>query len=219
MRILAFDTSTSVCSVAVADNGRVHLSEKSGIRKHERVLFEQIDRAMDKMRLSFPDLDGVAFGRGPGSFMGVRITVAAAHAFGYVHQLPLIGLSTLEVLAQQAIERCGAQRILAVLDARGGEVYYGYYRAQGGIAVPEAWEGVAALSGVPGLDKFDGVVWGNGSGSGKRTRQEGATVESAAPSADAMLRLAEGRIKRGARDSDLLPVYLRGGVARTVADP
>lgn len=214
MRLLAFDTSTAMCSVAVSSNSGIRISRQRHIREHNRVLFRQIRCILEKADLSFSKLDGIAFGLGPGSFIGVRTTVAVALAFGYAHRLPLVGLSSLEVLAQQAIERCAAKRVLVALDARKDEVYYGYYRAEDRRAVPEGKEGVCALSAIPGLAGFDGVAWGNGFANRAKTVVTVAN-DQATPTAETMLTLANYRIRHGLCDDcrSIRPVYLRDNIA------
>lgn len=125
MRILAIDTAFAACSVGVsADNARppVTVSEIIG-RGHAERLLGMVQAAMGEAGLRVVDLDRIAVTIGPGSFTGVRVGIAAARGLALVTGCPAVGIGSLPVLADHARAIAGARPVLAVLDARRGEVY------------------------------------------------------------------------------------------------
>lgn len=124
MRILALDSSTDWLSVAVGDGTRWHeYRERAGQAHSERVL-PLVDSALAQAQWRLQDLDGIAFGAGPGSFTGVRIACGVAQGLALGASLPLVPVSTLAALAQQAWRTYGRNRVFACLDARMREVYF-----------------------------------------------------------------------------------------------
>ena len=125
MRLLAIDTALEACSVGVsADDARppVIISEIIG-RGHAERLLGMVRAALAEARLCAGDLDRIAVTTGPGSFTGVRVGIAAARGLALVTGCPAAGIGTLAVLAEHARSFAGARPVLAVLDARRGEVY------------------------------------------------------------------------------------------------
>ena len=144
MRILALDTSTEWCSVAVGDGTRWHrLDENAGQAHSERVL-PMIHAALAEAGWTLQELDGIAFGAGPGSFTGIRIGCGVAQGLAFAADLPVAPIPTLAALAQEVYRVHGWTRIVACLDARMHEVYLAaYLRGDGG------WREWAAPSVVP----------------------------------------------------------------------
>ncbi len=125
--ILAFDTATNACSVAL-QVGDLQLEQFDvAPRQHSQRLLPTIDRMLKKDGLAFEDLDVIACGIGPGSFMGVRLAVSVAQGLAYACQKPVVGISTLQILAQTAYEQLGFERVVAAWDARMDEIYHGSY--------------------------------------------------------------------------------------------
>ena len=124
MNLLAIDTALEKCSVGIAAEGRpsVLLSETLG-RGHAERLFGMIASAMAEAGLDFPRIDRIAVTVGPGSFTGVRVGIAAARGLALVLGCPVAGIGTLDVLSAAARERAGPCPVLAVIDARRGEIY------------------------------------------------------------------------------------------------
>ncbi|MEO8143701.1 MAG: tRNA (adenosine(37)-N6)-threonylcarbamoyltransferase complex dimerization subunit type 1 TsaB [Betaproteobacteria bacterium] len=118
MKFAAFETSTEWCSVAVWTDGEINgIEERAGHTHSERVL-PMLDRLVAAAGISIAQLDAVAFGAGPGSFTGLRIACGVAQGLAFARGLPVIGVSTLEALAEES----GAARVVAYLDARMHEV-------------------------------------------------------------------------------------------------
>lgn len=123
--ILSIETSTSICSVALHENGELlSLREIDETGAHAQKLMDLIDSVLSEENLDIKDLNGIAVSQGPGSYTGLRIGVSSAKGLAFSGDLPLIGISALKALALGAsrqIERPGV--IIAMLDARRMEVY------------------------------------------------------------------------------------------------
>lgn len=124
MKILAIDTSHGVCSVAISD-GDVIIAEKTDLEptKQAERLLPTINQLLLDNKISYSELAAIAADIGPGSFTGVRIGLAAARGIALAAKLPLIGVTSLEALAYEARLENSDAAILAVLDARRGQVY------------------------------------------------------------------------------------------------
>ncbi|WP_312047345.1 tRNA (adenosine(37)-N6)-threonylcarbamoyltransferase complex dimerization subunit type 1 TsaB, partial [Erwinia sp.] len=128
MRILAIDTATEACSVALLNKGNVTAHFELCAREHTQRILPLVQAQLQQEALSLNELDGLAFGKGPGSFTGVRIGTGIAQGLALGAALPLIGISTLKTMAQSAWRLQGADRVLAAIDARMGEVYWAQYQ-------------------------------------------------------------------------------------------
>ncbi|MDX1608869.1 MAG: tRNA (adenosine(37)-N6)-threonylcarbamoyltransferase complex dimerization subunit type 1 TsaB [Halofilum sp. (in: g-proteobacteria)] len=143
MRLLAFDTATEACSVALEVDGAVHARHLEQPRAHGERLLAMIDEVLAAGGIARAELDALAFGRGPGGFTSLRIGAGVAQGIAYGLDLPVIPVSSLAVLAQGAARGHGVERALAALDARMGEVYWGAFAADAnGIMQPAGGEHV-----------------------------------------------------------------------------
>ena len=133
MRILAFDTSTQCCSAALWVDGRVLCREMLAGKRHTEFLLPMIQEMLADAGAVLTQLDGIAFGSGPGSFTGLRIACGVAQGIALGADLPVLGISTLEALAQQV----GDGNVVTALDARMGEIYYATY-----IKFADNWQSV-----------------------------------------------------------------------------
>jgi tRNA threonylcarbamoyladenosine biosynthesis protein TsaB len=131
MKILAVDTATPSCSVAVVDNESL-LAEVSIVstQTHSKHLIELIKQVNLLSGLTMADLDGYAVSRGPGSFTGLRIGISTVKGLVAASDKPVVGVSSLEALASQCF--ASSYLICPLIDARKGEVYYSSYRMKGG---------------------------------------------------------------------------------------
>jgi len=130
MKLLAFDTSTQWLTVACANGTQwVERAELAG-QAHSQRLLPLVDEVLGEAQLALGDLDGLAFGAGPGSFTGVRIACGVAQGLGLGAGLHLVPVSTLEALAESAWQSHGWTRVVACLDARMREVYVAGYRRE-----------------------------------------------------------------------------------------
>ena len=134
MKILALDTAASWCSVAVYDSdGDVMLADMSeNIGKgHAEVLMTYIERALTEAELSLRHMDRVAVNIGPGSFTGVRIGVSAARGFALALDIPALGITAFEALADETRVANPEKPVLVFLDAHRGEIYAQSFDADG----------------------------------------------------------------------------------------
>ena len=218
-RILALDTATEACSVALLNQQQIDARFEIAPRDHTQRILPLIEELLQSQQLELTALDALAFGRGPGSFTGVRIGTGLA--FGAM--LPMIGISTLATLAQGAYRQQGATRVLAAIDARMGEVYWAeYQRDAQGVWQGEASESVlspdAALARMQALEG-EWFIAGTGwqawpqlqQGHALTLRESGVEL----PAAEDMLPLAEQAWQRGAtvQPEHAEPTYLRNEVA------
>ncbi len=123
MKVLALDTSTEACSIALAEGSELLEAHSVPGRGHAGRVLTDIESLLEQAGWKPRDLDLVACGCGPGSFTGVRIGVAAAQAIAFGADAPALGISTLQILAQGI----DAARVVAALDARMGQVYVGAF--------------------------------------------------------------------------------------------
>jgi len=126
--LLVFDTSTEWCSAAViTEHGRFHTAEQQA-RKHAQLLMPMIDDVLKQAGIRPAELDGIAFGKGPGSFTGLRIAISVAQGLCLASGAKALGISTLQGLAWQTMQETNADKVLACLNAHMGEVFYGGYQ-------------------------------------------------------------------------------------------
>ena len=127
IKILAFDTATDGCSVAIYCDGNIHSLFQLILKAHTRLLLPMIDSLLKSTDLKLNDFDAFAFGRGPGSFTGVRIATSVAQALGFGIDRPLVPVSTLRAIAQGAYRKSQLTKVFAHLDARMQEHYWGLF--------------------------------------------------------------------------------------------
>jgi tRNA threonylcarbamoyladenosine biosynthesis protein TsaB len=124
MRLIALETATEACSAALWVDGEIRFRmEREATRRHGELILQQVDQLLAEAGLKPGDLDAVAAGRGPGAFTGVRLGLGVAQGLAFAVGCPVVPVSTLAALAQQAFDQ-GADQVLALLDARMGEVYW-----------------------------------------------------------------------------------------------
>jgi tRNA threonylcarbamoyladenosine biosynthesis protein TsaB len=133
MKLLAFDTATDICTVAVWTDGSVHERCEIGRRHAERLLV-MIDEALADVGATLRSMDAICFGRGPGSFTGLRICAGVAQGLAFGADLPVVAVSSLAATAQYA----QSERVLAAFDARMQQVYWGaFVSGPDGLVKPE----------------------------------------------------------------------------------
>ncbi|MCW8107190.1 tRNA (adenosine(37)-N6)-threonylcarbamoyltransferase complex dimerization subunit type 1 TsaB [Alteromonas ponticola] len=128
MNILAIDTATEACSVALHTEKNVIARFELCPQQHSQRLLPMVDEVLKEAAISLLDLDALAFGRGPGSFTGVRIATGMVQGLAFGANLPVAGISTLAAMAQQGFEQTDAETCACAIDARMGEVYFAIYQ-------------------------------------------------------------------------------------------
>lgn len=221
MLILALETSTEAGSCALWLDGEILQRQCPAGRSHSETLLPLVRALMAEAELDFSRLDAIAFGVGPGAFTGLRVACGAAQGLAVARDLPLIPLTSLETMAA-ATE---AARVLAVLDARMGELYSGHYVQTG-----ETYQllGPIRVSRPADLLVPDGLGWvacGNALMAypdlAERLRAAAIPLHPAiVPEAAMLARLAVPRALRGEGIDPALavPLYIRDKVAKTVAE-
>ncbi len=220
MRILAIETSTVHCSVALHQAGEVLSRGELAGQRHSEILLGMIDRLLAEAGSGTQELDGIAFGAGPGSFTGVRIAASVVQGLALGLGIPVMPVCTLEALAQAS----GLARVACALDARLDEVYFAAYERQVG-----NWRIVIepCLSAIGELPHLPGEGWvGVGSGFGildnelAHHLQLADTRPDRFPEAGAVAVLGARMLEQGgALDAAAAqPLYLRDKVAMTTVE-
>jgi tRNA threonylcarbamoyladenosine biosynthesis protein TsaB len=214
MRFAALETSTEWCGVALWRDGEIAAVERRAGNRHSELVLPMLNRLLNGLGLTLRELDAVAFGAGPGSFTGLRIACGIAQGLAFARNLPVLGISTFEALAEES----GAERVLACIDARMREVYYAALE-RNGRAWREVVPGQCVAPHAVALPAGDWVGAGNGfavygnMGLAK-------VLPEVHPSAFAVARLAAPRLAAGEGVDAALaaPVYVRDKVALTKAE-
>jgi tRNA threonylcarbamoyladenosine biosynthesis protein TsaB len=231
MRILALDTSTEWCSVAVGDGARWHVRDEHAGQAHSERLLPMVRMALAEAGFTLAQLDGLAFGAGPGSFTGIRIGCGVAQGLALGAELPVVPVPTLAAVAQSVGRERGWTKVVACLDARMREVYVAAHAHRG-----DAWRVVMAPAVLPPADVHSPVDgdcnpstpdgWcgaGNGFAAypalaaqlGLRDVDADARPTAQAVGELALPRLAAGE---GVAAAKALPLYVRHRVALTTAE-
>ncbi len=132
MKLLAIDTVTEACSVALMHDDDIRECYEVTPRGHSQRVLPMVEELLSQADLKPTQLDAVVMDRGPGSFTGVRIGVSVVQGLAFALDLPVISISSLAALAQAAYRDQDSEQVLAVIDARMGEVYWGYYQLKQG---------------------------------------------------------------------------------------
>jgi tRNA threonylcarbamoyladenosine biosynthesis protein TsaB len=212
MRFAAIETSTEWCSVALWTDGEIAAIERRAGMRHSALALPMLERLLAAAGVGAAQLDAVAFGAGPGSFTGLRIACGLAQGLAFAGGLPVMGISSLEALAEES----GAKRVVACLDARMREVYYAALEKRGA-----RWEEViAAMCVAPGsAPQPAGEGW-VGCGNGFSVYGDLGfkhVLPEVHPTAVAVARLAAPRLQAGEGVDAALaaPIYVREKVAFT----
>jgi tRNA threonylcarbamoyladenosine biosynthesis protein TsaB len=215
MRFAAFETSTEWCSAALWLDGEIRALERRAPSAHAELALPMLERLMREAGLRPAGLQAVAFGAGPGAFTGLRIACGLAQGIALARGVPVLGVSTLEALAEES----GAPRVVACLDARMREVYHCALEKEGGRwreRSPARCVAPGALGPPPGEDWI-----GCGSGFALYGPMGMARViPEIHPTAAAVARLAAPRLAagEGVDPAHAAPHYVRDKVARTRAE-
>jgi tRNA threonylcarbamoyladenosine biosynthesis protein TsaB len=130
MKLLAIDTSTDKASVALSIEGQIKSLEQGSQRQHAQFILPMIKQLLSDTDLGLSQLDAIIYGRGPGSFTGLRIACSVAKGLAYAHDLPLLPISTLAAIAEEAYQQTQNLKVemLSLIDARMKQVYWAYFK-------------------------------------------------------------------------------------------
>jgi tRNA threonylcarbamoyladenosine biosynthesis protein TsaB len=223
--LLAIETSGPVGSLALCRGSTVHERSIAAPRDQAEQLLPLIAELLCAADVTIAQLDGVVFGRGPGSFTGLRIATAIAQGLALATKKPVIGISSLAAVAQQALDANRIERSLVCIDARMGEVYFGSFEAEHGLVRARGPERVATPDKVVAPEWPRWTALGSGfaaypSALAGVARQAEAVVADIRAGARNLLRLADREIAEGGgvTAAAARPTYLRDATAWRRAD-
>ncbi len=233
MKLLALETATEACSVAVYVDGEIHARHEIAPRKHAEYTLPWAEQLLAEAGLKKSQLDAIAVGRGPGAFTGVRLAIALAQGIALALDKPVVAVSTLRVLAARGLllpPHAGEGRdggaILAAIDARMGEIYVATFKREGDDVIATSDEIVIAPNDyeLPEGDDWIGTGTGlaaeNGALQSKFASRFASIDANALPHAADLARFAALDYAAGkALAPELIePAYLRNNVALTIAE-
>jgi tRNA threonylcarbamoyladenosine biosynthesis protein TsaB len=221
MNLLAVETSTELCSVALLRGDELFVEEELAENRHSELLVPMLRRVLGRAGLAARQMDAFGFGQGPGSFTGIRIACGIVQGLAFAAGRPVVPVPSLLALAEQTNE----SRVIAAVDARMGEAYLAAYARSGG-----DWDQVIAprLVDAAGLPPLPGRQWAaTGSGFDRHEwlrdgyrRPVEMRFEGDLPRAGAVARIAARRFVRGGAVAaeHAAPLYLRDKVAMTTEE-
>lgn len=222
--ILAIETSAELASCALLAGDTVLVRATPGVRSHSQSILPMVQELLKEAGIALADCDAVAFGAGPGSFTGVRTACGVAQGLAYGARLPVLPLVTLEAMAEACRAATGAAEVLAVLDARMGEVYWAQYRFDDGKWIDVVAPALSAPQDVAPLAADGLQACGNGFAeyaeafAGKPFAQ--GALPGIVPHARELALLARAALAagQGVPAAQAQPIYLRNKVAYTSAE-
>lgn len=227
--ILVIDTSTEACSVALQVGDKVYSDYKVAPRQHGELVLPMVDTLLQQAEIKLIDLDVIGYGQGPGAFTGLRICISIVQGLAYGADVPVVGVSSLQTIAQAAYQSTGEEHILSAIDARMGEVYWSVYQLQNGLMRLVGQEEVSEPETVT-ISTLDSSIIYRAVGSGWQTYPDQLAQRSnvslvieeevSFPSAESMLPWIVKQLADGlAVDAEQAqPVYLRNNVAKKVSE-
>jgi len=224
MNLLAIETATECCSVALVTGVRLYERSELAPRRHAELLLPMCEEVLAEAGIERRDLDALAVGRGPGAFTGVRLAVSAAQGIALALRIPVVPVSSLAALAMQAPD--DGTDVLAVIDARMGEVYAGLFRRSGDRldVIGDETVGPADALRIPSMGALSviGTGWSSYRDAIEKALASPPCWADGAryPQASDVARLAASVAAAGggiAADR-VQPVYLRDKVALTLAE-
>ena len=217
--LLALDTATEACSVALLHNGQVFSRYAVIPRLHAQSILPMISEVLAEAGIAKTALDAIAFGRGPGAFTGLRIAVGVVQGLAFALECPVLPVSNLAAIAQRACREQGATQVAVAIDARMDEVYWGCYAMLDGEVQLQGIEAVLP----PERAQLPRAAQGEwfAAGTGWQAYAERIAVPvygrdtQLLPHAEDILTLAQGMWQRGEAISaqSAQPIYLRDQVA------
>jgi tRNA threonylcarbamoyladenosine biosynthesis protein TsaB len=225
INLLAIDTATEACSVALQYNGELYTRAKIAPREHGELILPMVDEVLKEAGVKLSQLDAIVYGQGPGAFTGLRICISVVQGLAFGSELPVIGVSSLQAMAQGLLLNQQEKHVLAAIDARMGEVYWGQYQEHQGIMELVGEESVIAPEFVTITEPDTSIIY-NAVGTGWKTyptvmsKQLNVPAvihkEPLYPMAEFMLPIAEKLFKEGKAipAEQAIPVYLRDNVAK-----
>ncbi|WAI87090.1 tRNA threonylcarbamoyladenosine biosynthesis protein TsaB [Psychrobacter sp. SC65A.3] len=221
---LAMDTVFDQCSIAILDaSGQVLSSHtETGKRQQTQQILPMIDAALSEAQLKLADIQALIFNRGPGAFSGIRINTAVVQALSVAHDIPCVGVSSLQAIAQAAYQQQGLSEVYSALDARMQQVYFGQYALIDNIMQPvnqDNGEDSEQLLDYDSQTALDIPIVGNGAG--LLTLHDGQIIYADIhPDATVIgqLGMAQFMVNGGTEAAQALPKYLRNQAWKTLKE-
>ena len=218
MKILAIDTATEACSVALLDQGHCHEIFEIIPRQHTERVLPMVDKLLKEAGISLSQIDALAFNCGPGSFTGVRVGTSVVQGLAFSCDLPVIPVSGLAALAQLAFREEKKEKVLSAIDARMKEIYWGCYRVESGLMQLVSEERVSPVTEI--VKQGEWHCQGSGWDSFQSELNQSALVNISSftlqcfPHAQDVAILAADLYKQGktVRAEDAVPSYIRDEV-------
>ena len=226
MNLLALDTSTEFLSLALQVGDEKGCDKTYAHYQHagqaaSQLVLPQIQALLDSANIKLQDLDGIAFGAGPGAFTGVRVACGVAQGLGFGANLPVVGVNTLLAVAQAS----GEDKVIVCLDARMGEIYYAAFVRENDVWIEQSATKVCKPEAAPVLDgAWTGVAsgWAIYGDILSKVYAENLVkvLPNATPTAEAILQLAAPTFSAGLAKpaSEAMPIYIRNRVALTTIE-
>lgn len=226
MKLLSIESSTETLSLALqSEAGLFTFNELTGPAASQRILPE-IQQLLTQADITLNELDGIVYGTGPGAFTGVRVAVGVTQGLAFGASLPVVGISSVLAVAEDAWQKTAAEKVLVCLDARMGEVYHAAF-----IRLTDGWQTVAAPvvckpGQVPAMEGEGWLAAGSGWGifaealSKQYSGQIRDVHADVLPNAAVMLTLALPQFVAGNTQAahEAAPLYVRNRVALTAAE-
>lgn len=226
MNILALDTCTESCSAALLYQGKVYECSEMTQRGHSELILGMMDNVLSQAGVGISVVDALAFGRGPGSFTGVRVGVGVAQGIAFARDIPVIPISSLAAVAQGAADQLDIDHLAVAMDARMGEIYCASYKRENGLVKQMDDERVCPPQDFSPASALDSTLEWVGVGTGWReydailrecfiNRLAQVSVDHY-PLATSIVKLAEFEAEAGRvlPAEQAMPVYLRNNVAK-----
>ena len=220
MQILSIDTSGQILSIAILRDDVVELSEYPSGKINSEKILPEILALMSRMAINFSDLDGIAFGAGPGSFTGIRIASGIAYGIAYSLNIPIVGVNTLEALATLF----NNNYCISCIDARMSQIYIGAYELSNGCITTISEPGLYDPETLPDIKVFEATIIGSGvvaykNQLVKKYKHIGNNfIEKDYPLAGVIAKLALPRMNKIFNLDQAKPIYIRNKVAQTILE-
>jgi tRNA threonylcarbamoyladenosine biosynthesis protein TsaB len=222
MNLLALETSTSACSVALRCNENVFERHAVQAKAHTRLLIPMIEQVLAESGATLAGLDAIVLGNGPGSFIGMRIAASVAQGLAYGAHLGIVPVSSLAAVAAEAFAGTAAEAVLVAQDAHMNEVYLACFRkGEGGVPIAD---GETVLQPVGRIESLEAASRVHAAGAGWQRYPAllqlnadciAAVAEVLFPKASCLLESGEALLRSGSilNPAELVPDYVRSKVA------
>jgi tRNA threonylcarbamoyladenosine biosynthesis protein TsaB len=220
MQILSIDTSGQILSIAVLKKDVIELSEYPAGKINSEKILPEIRAMMSRISIDFSDLDGIAFGAGPGSFTGIRIASGIAYGFAYSLNIPIVGVNNLEALAT-VIKN---DNCISCIDARMNQVYIGAYQIKNRSIISVCPPGLFDPEALPDINISEATIIGSGVAPYKNQLAKKYKdlnlnfIDREYPLAGVIAKLALPRMSKNFDLDQADPIYIRNKVAQTILE-